>query len=77
MNKTRLLPMMTLCGLTSTLLRSKRVSHHGCAAEEDIIADGGEELHALLKTILQREDITTIKQLQREQQTHFHFKLCL
>lgn len=23
MNKTRLLPMMTLCGLTSTLLRSK------------------------------------------------------
>lgn len=44
----------------------KDVSHHGRATEEDVIADGGEELHALLKTILQREeDIVTIEQPQK------------
>lgn len=75
--------MMVLCGLSYIFdlrridVREGWVSHHGCAAEVDIIADGGEELHALLKTILQRENITTIKQLQREQQTHCHFKRSL
>lgn len=40
------------------------MSHHGCAAEKDVVADGGEEFNALLQTILQREDNNTIKQLQ-------------
>lgn len=41
------------------------ISHHGCAAEENVVADGGEQSHALLKTILPREDNKAIRQLQR------------
>lgn len=33
------------------------MSHRGRAAEEDVVADGGKELNALLQPILQREDI--------------------
>lgn len=43
-------------------------SHHGCAAEKDIVADGGEEFHALLQTILRREDNNTIRLLQEHKQ---------
>lgn len=31
-------------------------SHHGCAAEKDVVADGREEIHALLQSVLYRED---------------------
>lgn len=36
--------------------RPTGVPHHGRAAEENVVADSGEEFHALLKTILQSED---------------------
>ena len=35
------------------------MSHHGGAAEENVVADGREEFHALLKTILRRQDSTS------------------
>lgn len=51
------------------------MSHHGCAAEKDIVADGGEEFHALLQTILRREDNNTIRLLQEHnEQTLVIFK---
>lgn len=42
------------------------MAHHGCAAEEDVVADGGEQLQALLQTILQREDINTIQSFKKK-----------
>lgn len=49
------------------------MSHHGRAAEKDVVADGGEEFHALLQTILWREDNKTIRLLLG----HFFLKLGL
>lgn len=42
------------------------VSHHRRAAEENVVADGREEIHALLDTVLQGREENTI----REQTLH-------